>query len=131
MHPLKVLGERVANEILMHFRSQKKNAQDVSLSDYIDSGSDGTPLELMDVVAEDCDLLEQISAREQVRQLRKAIPRCLTPCEQQVILLRYGLSGQPPKRQREVAEATGLSRSYISRIEKRALEKLRAALGEL
>ena len=112
----------------MHFRSQKKNAQDVSLSDYIDSGSDGTPLELMDVVAEDCDLLEQISAREQIRQLRKAIPRCLTPCEQQVILLRYGLSGQPPKRQREVAEATGLSRSYISRIEKRALEKLRQEL---
>ena len=112
----------------MHFRSQKKNAQDVSLSDYIDSGSDGTPLELMDVVAEDCDLLEQISAREQIRQLRRAIPRCLTPCEQQVILLRYGLSGQPPKRQREVAQVTGLSRSYISRIEKRALQKLRQEL---
>lgn len=112
----------------MHFRSQKKSAQDVSLSDYIDSGSDGAPLELMDVVAEDCDLLEQISAREQVGQLRQAIPRCLTPCEQQVILLRYGLDGQPPKRQREVAEVTGLSRSYISRIEKRALQKLRQEL---
>ena len=118
----------VENEILMHFRSQKKNAQDVSLSDYIDSGSDGAPLELMDVVAEDCDLLEQISSREQVRQLRRAIPRCLTPCEQQVILLRYGLNGQSPKRQREVAEVTGLSRSYISRIEKRALQKLRKEL---
>ena len=112
----------------MHFRSQKKNAQDVSLSDYIDSGSDGAPLELMDVVAEDNDLLEQISSREQVRQLRQAIPNSLTPCEQQVILLRYGLNGQPPKRQREVAQVTGLSRSYISRIEKRALQKLRQEL---
>ena len=109
----------------MYFRSQKKSSQDVSLSDYIDSGSDGAPLELMDVVAEDSDLLEQISVREQVSQLRQAIPRCLTPCEQQVIVLRYGLDGQPPKRQREVAQVTGLSRSYISRIEKRALEKLR------
>ena len=118
----------VENEILMHFRSQKKSAQDVSLSDYIDGNSDGAPLELMDVVAEDCDLLEQISAREQVAQLRRAIPRCLTPCEQQVILLRYGLNGQSPKRQREVAQVTGLSRSYISRIEKRALEKLRQEL---
>ena len=118
----------VENEILMHFRSQKKSAQDVSLSDYIDNGSDGAPLELMDVVAEDCDLLEQLSAREQVQQLRQAIPKCLTPCEQQVIRLRYGLGGQPPKRQREVAQVTGLSRSYISRIEKRALEKLRQEL---
>ena len=118
----------VENEILMYFRSQKKSAQDVSLSDYIDSGSDGSPLELMDVVAEDCDLLEQIAARELSGQLRSAIPRCLTPCEQQVIRLRYGLDGQPPKRQREVAAVTGLSRSYISRIEKRALQKLRQAL---
>lgn len=112
----------------MHFRSQKKSAQDISLSDCIDSGSDGTALELMDVVAEDSDLLEQLSAREQVQQLRQAIPRCLTPCEQQVIRLRYGLGGQMPKRQREVAAVTGLSRSYISRIEKRALEKLRREL---
>ena len=123
-----VLGVRVANEILMYFRSQKKSAQDISLSDYIDSGSDGTPLELMDVVAEDSDLLEQLSAREQVQHLRQAIPKCLTPCEQKVILLRYGLNGELPKRQREVAALTGLSRSYISRIEKRALEKLRQEL---
>ena len=125
---METLCERVANEILMYFRSQKKSAQDVSLSDYIDCGSDGAPLELMDVVAEDCDLLEKLSAREQVQQLRQAIPRCLSPCEQQVIALRYGLSGQLPKRQREVAQITGLSRSYISRIEKRALEKLRKEL---
>jgi len=114
----------------MHFRSQKKSAQDVSLSDYIESSSDGAPLERMDVVAEDCDLLEEIFAREQVGQLRKAIDRCLTTCERQVIVLRYGLDGRPAKRQREVAEVTGLSRSYISRIEKRALQKLRKALED-
>ena len=118
----------VENEILMHFRSQRKSTQDVSLSDYIESGSDGAPLELMDVIAEDCDLLEEISAREQLGQLRGAVERCLTECERQVIRLRYGLDGQPPKRQREVAQVTGLSRSYISRIEKRALQKLRQEL---
>ena len=114
----------------MYFRANKKSAQDVSLSDCIESSSDGTPLELMDVVAEDCDLLEQVSAREQVRMLRQAVERCLTDCERQVILLRYGLDGKRPKRQREVAQVTGLSRSYISRIEKRALEKLRQELKE-
>ena len=113
----------------MYFRSQRKSAQDVSLSDYIDSSSDGAPLELMDVVAEDCDLLEQISAREQIGQLRKAVERCLNDVERQVIVLRYGLNGQSPKRQREVAQVTGLSRSYISRIEKRALQKLQEELA--
>ena len=118
----------VENEILMYFRSQRKSAQDVSLSDYIETGADGAPLALMDVVAEDCDLLEQICSREMAQQLRCAIDNCLTPQEKQVILLRYGLDGQPPKRQREVAQITGISRSYVSRIEKRALGKLRAEL---
>lgn len=104
----------VENEILMYFRSQKKSAQDVSLSDYIETGSDGAPLELMDVVAEDCDLLEQICSREMAQQLRRAIETCLTPQEKQVIVLRYGLDGQSPKRQREVAQITGISRSYVS-----------------
>ena len=118
----------VENEILMYFRSQRKSAQDVSLSDYIETGADGAPLALMDVVAEDCDLLEQICSREMAQQLRKAVETCLTPQEKQVILLRYGLDGQPPKRQREVALVTGISRSYVSRIEKKALGKLRAEL---
>lgn len=118
----------VENEILMYFRSQKKSAQDVSLSDYIETGSDGAPLELMDVVAEDCDLLEQICSREMAQQLRRAIETCLTPQEKQVIVLRYGLDGQSPKRQREVAQITGISRSYVSRIEKKALGKLREAM---
>lgn len=118
----------VENEILMYFRSQKKSAQDVSLSDYIETGADGAPLALMDVVAEDCDLLEQVSTREQTALLHRAMDSCLSPQERQVIRMRYGLDGQPPKRQREVADATGISRSYVSRIEKRALEKLREVL---
>ena len=113
----------------MYFRSQKKSAQDVSLSDFIDTGADGAPLELMDVVAEDCDLLEQICSREMAQQLHRAVESCLTPQEKQVIVLRYGLNGQPPKRQREVALITGISRSYVSRIEKKALGKLREARG--
>ena len=112
----------------MYFRSQRKSAQDVSLSDYIETGTDGAALSLMDVVSEDCDLMEQVSNKETVTQLRKAVDSCLTDQERQVILLRYGLGGTPPKRQREVAEITGISRSYVSRIEKRALEKLREEL---
>ncbi len=112
----------------MHFRSQRKSAQDVSLSDYIETGTDGTALSLMDVVAEDSDLLEQVSLRESVEQLRRCLESCLTDQERQVIRLRYGLDGCSPQRQREVAKLTGISRSYVSRIEKRALEKLRAAM---
>jgi len=120
----------VENEILMYFRSQRKSAQDVSLSDYIDTGVDGAPLELMDVVAEDADLLEQICGREQAEQLHRAVEQALSTQEREVIVLRYGLDGQSPRRQREVAVLTGISRSYVSRIEKRALGKLRQALGE-
>ena len=98
------------------------------MSDYIDTGADGAPLALMDVVAEDCDLLEQICSREMAQQLHRAMDSCLTEQEKQVVVLRYGLDGQPPKRQREVAQITGISRSYVSRIEKKALEKLRRAL---
>ena len=118
----------VENEILMYFRSQRKSAQDVSLSDYIDTGVDGAPLELMDVISEDRDLLEELTAREAEALVRKAVEKCLTEQERQVIRLRYGLEGEEPLRQRQVAERTGISRSYVSRIEKRALEKLRAEL---
>ena len=120
----------VENEILMYFRSQKKSSQDVSLSDYIETGSDGAALELMDVVAEEGDLLEQVAGRESVQALREAVQSRLTDQEKQVISLRYGLENGRGLRQREVAQITGISRSYVSRIEKRALEKLRQALEE-
>ena len=118
----------IENEILMHFRSQKKSAQDVSLSDYIDSGSEGAALSLMDVVSEDDDLLERVTNRQDLEAVCRAVNTVLTPQERQVIILRYGLGGNPPQRQREVAKVTGISRSYVSRIEKRALEKLRQTL---
>ena len=104
----------VENEILMYFRSQKKSSQDVSLSDYIETGSDGAALSFMDVVAEDDDLLERISEREDIRKALQALDRVLTPQERQVIVLRYGLEGNPPYRQREVARISGISRSYVS-----------------
>ena len=118
----------VENEILMYFRSQRKSSHDVSLSDYIETGNDGAALSLMDVVGEDEDLTEQLSNREQLQQVRRLVDTCLTEQERQVICLRYGLQDGKAQRQREVAKIAGISRSYVSRIEKRALEKLRQAL---
>ena len=118
----------VENEILMYFRSQRKSAQDVSLSEMIETGSDGAALSLMDVISDDEDLLERVSNREAVNRVVTAVDRVLTDQERQVIVLRYGLGNCQPQRQREVAKVLGISRSYISRIEKRALEKLKVAL---
>ena len=118
----------IENEILMYFRAGKKRAQDVSLSEMIETGTDGAALELQDAVAGDEDLLEALSARENARLLRAAVNGCLTEQERQVLCMRYGLFGAVPRRQREVAQALGISRSYVSRIEKRALERLRREL---
>ena len=125
---LKVLGARIANEILMHFRAQRKSSQDVSLSDYIETGNDGTALALMDVVSDETDLLEHVNNRQQLKKLCDAVDTVLDDRERQVIIARYGLGGGTPMRQREVAKLTGISRSYVSRIEKHALEKLKEAL---
>ena len=100
------------------------------MSDYIETGTDGAALSLMDVVGEETDLLETISTKERLKQVRKAVENCLTDQERQVILMRYGLGGLKPCRQREVAQMLGISRSYVSRIEKRALGKLRKVLEE-
>ena len=85
---------------------------------------------MMDVVGEEEDLLETISTKERLKQVRKAVESCLTDQERQVVLMRYGLGGLKPCRQREVAQMLGISRSYVSRIEKRALGKLRKVLEE-
>lgn len=106
---------RIANEILMHFRSQRKSASDVSLSDYIETGKDGTPLSLMDVVSQDVDLFEEISTQEDVRLLSRYMDQVLDSRERQVLRLRYGLGGREPLPQREVAQQCGVSRSYVSR----------------
>ena len=118
----------VENEILMYFRSQKKSAQDVSLSDLIETGADGAALSLMDVISDDTDLGSRVEKRQLLKKLCVQIDKALTDQERQVIALRYGLGGNAPLRQRQVAQITGISRSYVSRIEKKALEKLRKAL---
>ena len=120
----------IENEILMYFRGQRKSENDVSLSDYIETGTDGAALSLMDVVGQEDDLLETVERRQQAQSLLRAVKECLTPQEQQVICMRYGLNGDAPMRQREVATVTGISRSYVSRIEKKALEKLKQILEE-
>ena len=120
----------VENEILMHFRAQKKSSQDVSLSDIIETGNDGAALSLMDVVGEEPDLLETITSRERLLEVRRAVAEFLTDQEKHVVMLRFGIGGLKPCRQREVAQMLGISRSYVSRIEKRALGKLRKALED-
>ena len=115
----------------MYFRAGRKRAQDVSLSDLIETGSDGAALELQDAVAGDEDLLESLHARENARQLRRAVQSCLSEQERQVVCMRYGLFGAMPRKQREVAQELNISRSYVSRIEKRALERLRKELEHL
>ena len=99
----------------MYFRSQRKSSQDVSLSDYIETGTDGAELSLMDVVSEDSDLLEKVTNRESVKEMLRAVEELLTDQEKLVIRLRYGLGDQKAHRQREVAQITGISRSYVSR----------------
>ena len=120
----------IENEILMYFRSQRKSNQDVSLSDYIETGTDGAALSLMDVVSQDEDMTEQLTNRELLGQVCKAVDSCLDDQERQVILLRYGIGGHRASRQREVAEMLGISRSYVSRIEKKALGKLRRVMED-
>lgn len=118
----------IENEILMYFRSQKKLQGEVSLSDSIDSDQDGDALQLMDVVGIDDTMLEDLYDRDSALRLRQLIRTRLTPREAEIIRLRYGLGGSIPLTQREVASSFGISRSYVSRIEKRALEKLRVEL---
>lgn len=120
----------IENEILMHFRSSKKSAGDMSLSDALDVDSEGNGLSVMDVVATEEDLADTLGSQELCASLRNCIAGTLDEREAQIILLRYGLDGKPPRTQRETAKLCGISRSYVSRLEKRALEKLRTALGE-
>ena len=118
----------IENEILMYFRSQKKLQNEVSLSDSIDSDREGDALQLMDVVGVDDTMLEDLYDRDSALRLRSLVKTCLSAREAEIIRLRYGLGGTLPLTQREVASAFGISRSYVSRIEKRALEKLKAEL---
>ena len=122
-------GGRIANEILMYFRSRKKTQNEVSLSDSLDTDDDGNSLNLMDVVGVDDTMYADLQDRDDCIRVRELVGEVLTPREREIITLRYGLTGQMPRTQRELAAKLGISRSYVSRIEKRALEKLEEALG--
>jgi RNA polymerase sporulation-specific sigma factor len=118
----------IENEILMYFRSRRKSAGDLSLSEALDTDGEGSGLNLMDVVSSDEDLADQIGGKELCESLRVCVERCLDEREGRIIRLRYGLDGRKPLTQLETAGRLGISRSYVSRLEKRALEKLREAL---
>ena len=120
----------IENEILMHFRSRKKSAGDVSLSEALDVDGDGSGLSIMDVVAQEDDMAERIGNAELCQELLRSIETSLTKREAKIIRLRYGLDGAAPMTQKETAQLCGISRSYVSRIEKKALKKLRLSLGE-
>ena len=119
----------VENEILMHFRSRKKLQGEVSLNDSLDTDADGESLSLLDVVGVEDTMYLDIQDRDDCLLVRRLVRECLTEREQEVVAARYGLSGAAPRTQREVAKTLGISRSYVSRIEKRALQKLEEALG--
>ena len=114
----------------MHFRSQKKLQGEVSLSDTLDSDGEGNALSLMDVISVDDDMLENLDARDSCIQVRKLVEECLEEREKMIITMRYGLDNKPPRTQREIAAESGISRSYVSRIEKRALKKLKDAMED-
>lgn len=115
----------IQNEILMMFRNNKKTQQEISLSESVDSDKDGNNLVLMDVIAVDDDIVERIDTKFKSEKLQQYINEELDEREKTVIELRYGLNGHKEKTQREIAAMLNISRSYISRIETKALKKLR------
>ena len=119
----------IENEILMHFRSQRKLQGEVSLSDTLDNYNEGNALSLMDVISVDDTMLEDLDTRDACVKVRKCVGSCLTPREKSIITMRYGLDDKPPRTQREIADRCGISRSYVSRIEKKALKKLEEAMN--
>ncbi|MCD8145560.1 MAG: RNA polymerase sporulation sigma factor SigK [Oscillospiraceae bacterium] len=114
----------IENEILMYLRRIRHRMNELSLSETLDTDSDGSSLSLMDVLYTDEDLNEALSTQEDCAKLRACLSRVLTEREYRVISLRYGFAGGEPQTQREVAAQCGISRSYVSRIEKKALKKL-------
>ena len=121
----------IENEILMYFRSQRKLQGEVSLSDTIETDGSGDALYLLDVIGMEDTLFSDLQDKENCLRLRRAVNECLTEREADIIRRRYGLEGFTPQTQRQVAALYGISRSYVSRLEKRALEKLEQAIGEI
>jgi RNA polymerase sporulation-specific sigma factor len=120
----------IQNEILMYFRGQKKLQNEISINETIDMDKDGNPLTYMDIISVEEDIAESLDLKMHTERLRKLVDTVLTPREARIIVLRYGLKGYRPLTQREVADHLKISRSYVSRIEKKALERLRDAFGD-
>ena len=116
----------IENEILMHFRNLKKSSQNVSLEDAVDIDKDGNTLKLMDLLSIDDDFADNLDKKLNLQKINKYLTETLTKRELQIVNLRYGLNGSKPLTQREVSSIMNISRSYVSRIEKKALEKLKA-----
>ena len=114
------------NEILMYFRSQKKTSCEVSINETIDTDKDGNPLTYIDVICCEDTIAEDIDLKINSKKAIELINTILTKRERQIIILRYGLNNRRPITQREIASALGISRSYVSRIEKSAIDKIRA-----
>lgn len=112
----------------MYFRAQKKSAQDISVNEPIDTDSEGNPLTLMDIIATEDEIIDDIYKMSMIKKLRKEIRKISNPRERTIIILRYGLDGNKPMTQLEVAGRLGISRSYVSRIEKKVLSRLKKAL---
>ncbi|MBE6915980.1 MAG: sigma-70 family RNA polymerase sigma factor [Ruminococcaceae bacterium] len=118
----------IENEILMHFRAQKKQASEVSLSETIETDKEGNGLALMDIISADNSEMEHVDLLDTEQKLRHLVRDVLDPREREIIILRYGLGDVDPLTQREIAQKCNISRSYVSRIEKKALLKLREEL---
>lgn len=121
----------VQNEILMFFRSKKKRGQEISINDQIDVDKEGNPLTYLDIISAPDTIDSDLDLKTHIEKLREIVDTVLLPREKDIIVLRYGLMGYQPKTQREVARYFGISRSYVSRIEKKALEKMREAFGDV
>ncbi len=119
----------VQNEILMYFRSQKKSSSEVSINETIDIDKDGNPLTYLDIISCEDTMAEDVELKTYLEKLRILVDEKLFGREKEIIILRYGLMGYAPKTQREVARHLGISRSYVSRIEKKALLELKSAFG--
>lgn len=116
----------IDNELLMYLRSRRKTSREVSLYEPVGTDKEGNQIRLLDICeSEDPDVVEELDLKWRVAVLRELIPQLLHGRELQIITLRYGLDGKQPMTQREIAQQVGISRSYVSRIEKKALERLR------
>lgn len=122
---MKSQKEGIANEILMHFRNCKKTSQDISLNETIDTDKDGNPLTLLDIMSIDDNIIDNLDFKLNSQKLTQFINEELNEREKEIIILRYGLNGKEPMTQKNVAKRLNISRSYVSRIETKALKLLR------